>query len=195
MTNPKPKRRWYHPRLNWVLFSLLAVEGFLFLSEQAGWFGLNEDKVMTLGLALAAVIVSMLSVFLWIVACWGFRRRFQFSLRTLLLVVTLCALACSRLAVKMQQAKRQQVAVTEIKELGGTVTYDWQIDADGHSRPNAQPPGPVWLRNVLGDDCFGNVTVACLPLDPHVWQHKYELRQALPTCRFVGPVTEVKSPK
>ncbi len=50
-------------------------------------------------------------------------RRFQFSLRTLLLFVTLCAIACSWFAVKMQPYWRQRKAVAEIKKLGGNVYW------------------------------------------------------------------------
>ena len=100
---PKPRRRWFHPRLNWVLFALLAVEGFLLLSEQLGWFGFHEDKGNTLAIALAAVIVSMLLMFFWVVARFAFRRRFQYSLRTLLLLMLLVSIGMSWVAVRMQR--------------------------------------------------------------------------------------------
>jgi hypothetical protein len=52
------------------------------------------------------------------------RRWFQFSLRALLVFVTLCAIVCSWLTVKLQQAKRQREAVAEFEKLGGAVFYD-----------------------------------------------------------------------
>ena len=84
-------------------------------------------------------------------------RWFQFSLRTLLVFVTLCAFACSWLAVKMKQAERQRKAVEAIRKLGGTVLYDGQLDAKGDFVPNAAPTGSPWLRSVLGDDFFWKV--------------------------------------
>ena len=89
-------------------------------------------------------------------------RWYQFSLRTLLVFVTLCAFACSWLAVKMKQAKRQHEAVEAIKELGGSVQYDWQLDANGNGVPNARPSAPPWLRRILGDDFFWEVKAVVL---------------------------------
>ena len=43
---------------------------------------------------------------------------FQFSLKTLLIVVTLVAIPCSWLAVKLKEAKEQREAVAEIEKLG-----------------------------------------------------------------------------
>ncbi len=71
-------------------------------------------------------------------------RWFQYSLRTLLVFVTLCAIACSWLGVKLRQAKREREAAAAIEKLGGTV--DWSA-----------PSGPVWLRSLLGNDFFVTV--------------------------------------
>ena len=71
-------------------------------------------------------------------------RWFQFSLRTLLVVVTLCAIPCSWLAVKLRQARRERAAATAIEKLGGQV--EW-----------SKPSGPAWLRSFVGDDSFKTV--------------------------------------
>jgi hypothetical protein len=81
------------------------------------------------------------------------RRWYQYSLRTLLIFVTLCAFACSWFAVKMQQARKQREAVVAIRKLGGLTAYDYQ--ETGY--PYREPPGPIWLRRLLGDDFFANV--------------------------------------
>ena len=70
------------------------------------------------------------------------RRWFQFSLRSLLVFVTLCAIPCSWLAVRMryaekQEAERQERLAAEdklskpIRDLGGTVHFKPQCVPDG----------------------------------------------------------------
>jgi hypothetical protein len=86
------------------------------------------------------------------------RRWFQYSLRTLLIFVTLCAVACSWLAVKMRQARIQREAVEAILKTGCCmVVYDYEYDLLGNWTLNAQPHGPVWMRNLLGIDFFNTV--------------------------------------
>jgi hypothetical protein len=87
-------------------------------------------------------------------------RWYQFSLRNLLIFVTLFAIACSWFAVKMQQAERQREAVEAILKAGGGVRYDYQLA--GTIIPPEEPTGPVWLRRLLGDDIFANVAEVSL---------------------------------
>jgi hypothetical protein len=70
------------------------------------------------------------------------RRRFQYSLRTLLVLVTLCAIPCSWVGVKIQHAHRIREAASAMAGMGGSVGWD-------------TPSYPAWLRNLLGRD-FGN---------------------------------------
>jgi hypothetical protein len=86
-------------------------------------------------------------------------RWCQYSLRTLLFFVTFCAVVCSWCAVKMQQARNQQEAVEAIRRLGGSVRYDYEGDAETAEKP---PPGPAWLRGLVGVDFLANVVEASL---------------------------------
>ena len=87
------------------------------------------------------------------------RRWLQFSLRTLLVFVTLSAFASGWFAVKMQRVRRQREAVSAIRAASGLVWYDYEVNA----RPTGsvpKPPGPAWMRKLLGDDCFAKVAWA-----------------------------------
>ncbi len=48
--------------------------------------------------------------------------------------------------------------------MGGSVEYDYEYD-DGNKVPNAEPPGPQWLRNLLGLDYFDDVVFVWLNLE------------------------------
>jgi hypothetical protein len=41
--------------------------------------------------------------------------------------------------------------------MDASVVYDYEIGASNNRIPNAQPPGPPWLRKLLGDDFFASV--------------------------------------
>ncbi len=88
------------------------------------------------------------------------RRWHQYSLRTLLIFVTLFAIACSWFAVKMQQARKQREAVEAIEKLGGWVIYDNQFDDSDDIWKDRKPAVSAWLRKILGDDFFRTVVSA-----------------------------------
>ena len=75
-------------------------------------------------LALASMGMIVLFLFLWFAAALVFRWRFQFSLRTLFIVMFLACIGMSWVSVKMQQARRQKEVVEEIKKLGGVAGHD-----------------------------------------------------------------------
>ena len=54
------------------------------------------------------------------------RRWYQFSLKTLLVVMTLLCLGPGGyVAYEQEKARRQKAAVEAIEKLGGNVKYDW----------------------------------------------------------------------
>ena len=150
-----PRPRWYHLTPERVVLGLLALEGFLLLSERFEWFAFNRHKGWTVLIAVASVVVAMLLMFLWFLAALVFRWRYQFSIRSLLVLTVVVAAACSWLAVKRQQARQQQEVAEEIAKVGGTVSYDYQVDPSGIAIPGATPPGLAWLRNVWGRSVRG----------------------------------------
>ncbi len=85
------------------------------------------------------------------------RRWHQFTLRTLLIVVTLAGCGLGWLGVKVREARVQAAAVAAILKQGGFVFYDYQFDAHDVSIEDAAPPVPNWLRSAMGGDFFCSV--------------------------------------
>jgi internalin A len=117
-------------------------------------------------------------------------RWYQYSLRTLLIVVTVIAIFMSWFAVKLKQAHEQRDTVAEIAKLDMEVQYDWQID-----RPPEPPqpgqlfgmpkrPWPDWLRHTLGDDFFDNVVAVGFRQDAEVNKNLIYLKK-FPCLRLV----------
>ncbi len=80
-------------------------------------------------LAVAVVGAVFVTTLAWMLAGLVFRRRVQFGLRTLLVFVTLCAVVCSWLAVRLREARRQAAAVATMREKFDAVAwYDWELD-------------------------------------------------------------------
>ncbi len=76
------------------------------------------------------------------------RWRFQFGIRSLLVLTAAVAVACSWLAVNLQRAKKQKAAVEAIRALDGSVEYDWRPDDpnDPFSGGNADSSAADSLR-------------------------------------------------
>lgn len=82
------------------------------------------------------------------------RHVLRFSLRgVLLLTLAFCVV----LGWKVERARRQRNAVRWVERFGGCVFYDYQLDDNGLTIPNAQLPAPVWLMQSLGVDFFDDV--------------------------------------
>ena len=55
---------------------------------------------------------------------------------------------------KVERARKQREAVAWVHEMGGSVQYDYEIDDDEWWAPDAEPPGPQWLRKQLDRHFF-----------------------------------------
>jgi hypothetical protein len=145
------KPRWFHLTPDRVVLVLLAVEGLLGLAERLGWLAKGWPVLA----AIATITAALGLMFAWFLLALVFRGRFQFGIRSLLLLTLVVAIACSWLSTEMKQARQQRTAVEAVAEAGGRVTYDYQRTADDTvSQPRAAP----WLRKRLGDDLFVSVT-------------------------------------
>jgi len=160
------KRRWFHPTPGRFVFTLLAVEVLLWLSERFGWLGWHKGYAVLA--CVASVGVAMLVMAMWFGVAVVFRRRFQFSLRTLLALVVVVALPCSWMAVEMKKAREQNAAVAAIVMTQGDVMYDdvsWGRKKLG-SRLGwglaGKPSASEWQLWLFGHDFVANVAAATM---------------------------------
>jgi Leucine Rich Repeat (LRR) protein len=88
------------------------------------------------------------------------RRWFQFSLRTLLVVMVLVSAAVGLIGIRMQRARRQEAGAAAITAIGGSALYEVASKQPGWSLPTdlARP----WL----GDDFFDSVVEVEVDLKP-----------------------------
>jgi hypothetical protein len=84
------------------------------------------------------------------------RRWLSLSLRGSLVLVLLFGLW---LGWQAHLARKQREAVAAVKEYGGFVRYDWELDGNGMPVPGATPRAPGWLRRAVGEDYFQRVAV------------------------------------
>jgi hypothetical protein len=82
---------------------------------------------------------------------WPKRRWYQYSLRSLLVFVVICAVLCGWLGKNIEKKKKERELVEEIAKSGGVVLYDYE------KITGAQPSGPAWLRRLLGENFFNAV--------------------------------------
>ena len=120
---------------------LLAADRFelLGLTRGSGWNVL---------LAAAVVCLGLFAALIWFVVSLLLRRRFQFGLKSVLVLTVIVATLCSWCAVRKQQASRQKAAVKAIQKLGGGVGDDQGIDVD---KP-AQKHIAAWCQKLVGPD-------------------------------------------
>jgi hypothetical protein len=122
------------------------------------------------------------------------RRWFQFSLRGLLAMVFVLCLPLAWLAVKLDAKRRERAALAALglapsdvrvlpfagqrREPNGHFHYDWFF------KPDNEPPGPRWLRRLLGHDFFG-IVVSLVVHDPAVSNADLEHLRSLPALRLL----------
>ncbi|MGD0900670.1 MAG: hypothetical protein ABR915_22790 [Thermoguttaceae bacterium] len=160
--SPQAHFRWLRLTPDRLIVGLLALEGFLFASERFRWFGFNQHKGWTVLIAVAAVGAAILLILVWLAAALLFRPRlrFQYSIRSLLVLTVAVAVPCSWLSREMKRAREQKEAVAAIEKAGGYVSHDYEVGALGASIVGAEPPGPPWLRNLLGEEFLASVDYA-----------------------------------
>jgi len=91
------------------------------------------------------------------------RTWFQFRLRTLFVLVAVASFPCAWLASMLHMKYRERNVVAHILRVGGHVQYAWEKDigrGSGHVSEaiRGEPPGPQWIRKLLGDDFVTTVS-------------------------------------
>lgn len=83
------------------------------------------------------------------------RRWYQFSLRTLLLLMTVFALWLGRW---VHESRQEKMALEALAGRDFSYRYDYQFGVGGGSVYNSPPPGPRWLRELAWEHHFRRVT-------------------------------------
>jgi hypothetical protein len=194
----------YRPTPAWLVLLLLATTGILFLSEQFQWFPFNAHKGWTVLISVAAVGVIFALMLLWFIVALVFRRRFQFGVRSLLVLVVAVALPLSWLKAEMQAAKKQEETVNALTNAGCQVWFqndNQLVPSTGgirsmpslYSWPFWGPsPGIVsewpWLLRLFGRHFFYDVEeVDCDPADNRISDRDFaqivQYLRALPSLK------------
>ncbi len=113
MTTVRP--RWYRLTPDRLIVGLLAVEAALLVAK---WLGLFPKGWAVLT-AIAAVGTVLLLMFLWFLAALLFRCRFQYSLRSLMLVAVAVAIPCSWLATEARE-RRSKITLRTLLGIWGS---------------------------------------------------------------------------
>jgi len=168
---PCPTRHRLHPTPDRLIIALMAVEALLWLSDRIGWPAWHKGyAVLT---AMAMVGMAILLMLGWFAVSVMLRWRFQFGIRSLLLLVVAVAVPCRWLAVEMKKAERQRQAIVSLEEVGGEA-FDAERICECHGcqvvLPNfpvtkSWPLGPSSLRWLLGEHLFVRVVEVRFPRD------------------------------
>ena len=136
--------RWFHLTPGRFVIGLLAVEGLLWLSDRFGWLAWHKGYAVLTG--IASVGVAMLAMVVWFAMALIFRWRFQFSIRSLLVLGVVVAVPFGWLAVERQRKRDHREAVRSILGSGGFVTYAFE-----------NTPPPIWVVKLLGVELFADL--------------------------------------
>jgi hypothetical protein len=118
-----------------------------------------------------------------------FRVRFQFSIRSLLLLTVAVAVPSSWLATELRAARAQRQALDALGAIKPAVASG--CGAWDYERDEGWPPKPEWLLHVFGHDFFHDVITLDVSTT-FVTDADVEHLKALPRLRFltIGLVTK-----
>ena len=150
MPDTDPRPRWYRLTPDRLIAAMLLAECLLWLSNWLAWPTWHKGYAVLC--VAAAVGLFLFVMFVWFAVSLHFRNRFQFGIRSLLILTVVVAVPCSWLTAEMKQAREQMNIVNGLE-----IECDWQFDANGIHLSHPQPREPGLLRAVLGDGFFDEV--------------------------------------
>jgi hypothetical protein len=102
----------------------LGATGFLFLSDRYQWFAFNQFEELTAECAVTTAVIVFFMLLLWLLAALVRRLPFQFTSRSLLLLLLIGAIHSSWIAVKMQRTRQQREGIALVERLGGNANLE-----------------------------------------------------------------------
>jgi hypothetical protein len=151
------RHRWFSPTPAWLVYGAAVATGLLYACERWRWFPNHYQKGWPVLLAVAVMGAVLILTLAWMLVSLIFRRRVQFGLRTLLVFVTLCAVVCSWLAVRLREARRQAEVIAALNKKFYYIELDSEFDNGGNRLADPIAPGTQPLRDLLGSDFFTDV--------------------------------------
>ncbi len=136
---------------------MLGIQGGLLLSERFQWFAFNQEKGWTVLIAMAVAGLGVLALLIVSFASYLFKWQFQFSVKSLVLLLLVSAIPCCWFAEKRRQASSQLEAFKVFRAFPGIIRYDFEMSSEkAANRVTSQ------LIDVLGNDFFADLERVCL---------------------------------
>ena len=85
------------------------------------------------------------------------RIRLRFGLKSCIIGMLLLGVLFAWIAKRLNHARHQSQMIAEVLKVAGTVGFDYQLGYQTYLGPpnlTAVPPGPAWLRAIIGDEPF-----------------------------------------
>ncbi len=168
MTDTKPQRRSFYPTPGWLIFGLLVVEGLLWLSERFQWLPRGWAVLIAMG-TIGAAILFLLS---WFAAALRFGWRFQFSIRSLLMLAPIVAIVC--VLMSRQPVWLVGLSLDDVKVRLGPWNYQQQLVVPATyagwfgPRPASLKPGDKCI--VVNYDDYRGEQINIFAVSPQVYK-------------------------
>jgi len=120
------------------------------------------------------------------------RRWFQYSLRTIFLLLTVSAVLLAWLRIRINRAEQQERAVKDVEKAHGLIRFDYELDKSGRERKSPQPPAPEWLRKAVGEEYFRRVVAVDFAVGAGLRSGK-QISATDEDLRYLASLTDIKT--